>query len=117
MSSAHLEWAASVITGEKLTPPNGTLALATDRVFCELDGDGPGVPDGMKVDVEGNVYCTGPGGIWIIDASGKLLGRLLTGPEPPSNVAWGEDDWKTLFYTTRHSLGRIRLKIGGVPVP
>ena len=96
--------------------PNGTLALATDRVFCELDGEGPGVPDGMKVDVEGNVYCTGPGGIWIIDASGKLLGRILTGPEPPSNVAWGEDDWKTLFYTTRHSLGRIRLKIGGVPV-
>ena len=97
--------------------PNGTLALATDRVFHELDGDGSGVPDGMKVDVEGNVYCTGPGGIWIIDASGKLLGRILTGPEPPSNVAWGEDDWKTLFYTTRHSLGRIRLKIGGVPVP
>ena len=97
--------------------PNGTLALATDRVFCELDGEGPGVPDGMKVDVEGNVYCTGPGGIWIIAASGKLLGRILTGPEPPSNVAWGEDDWKTLFYTTRHSLGRIRLKIGGVPVP
>ena len=96
--------------------PNGTLALATDRVFCELDGEGPGVPDGMKVDVEGNVYCTGPGGIWIIDASGKLLGRILTGPEPPSNVAWGEDNWKTLFYTTRHSLGRIRLKIGGVPV-
>ena len=86
--------------------PNGTLALATDRVFCELDGEGPGVPDGMKVDVEGNVYCTGPGGIWIIAASGKLLGRILTGPEPPSNVAWGEDDWKTLFYTTRHRPGQ-----------
>ena len=96
---------------------DGTPALATDRVFFEFDGEGPGAPDGMKVDVEGNVYCTGPGGIWIIDASGKLLGRILTGPEPPSNVAWGEDDWKTLFYTTRHSLGRIRLKIGGVPVP
>ena len=96
--------------------PNGRLALATDRVLHVLDGDGPGAPDGMKVDVEGNIYCTGPGGIYIIDPSGRRLGRILTGDEPPSNVAWGDDDWKTLFYTTRHSLGRIRLKILGVPV-
>ena len=47
--------------------PNGLLNLASDRVFCELKGDVPGAPDGMKVDVEGNVYCTGPGGVWIMD--------------------------------------------------
>src|SRR3989442_9487786 len=44
--------------------PNGTLAKQTDRIFAELGGDEPGVPDGMKVDVEGNVYCGGAGGIW-----------------------------------------------------
>ena len=88
--------------------PNGRLALATDRVLHVLDGDGPGAPDGMKVDVEGNIYCTGPGGIYIIDPSGRRLGRILTGDEPPSNVAWGDDDWKTLYYTTRHSLGKIQ---------
>ena len=96
--------------------PNGTVALESDRVFLEMRGDEPGAPDGMKVDVEGNVYCTGPGGIWVIDPLGKLLGRILTGPEPPTNVGWGGDDWRTLFYTTRHSIGRIRTNISGVPI-
>ena len=96
--------------------PNGMLALATDRVFCELKGEGVGIPDGMKVDVEGNMYCTGPGGIWIMDPSGKHLGTVLTG-EQTTNIGWGGDDWKTLFYTTRHILGAIKLKIPGVPVP
>ncbi len=96
--------------------PHGRLALATDRVLAVLDRDGPGAPDGMKVDVEGNVYCTGPGGIYVIEPSGRILGRILTGDEPPSNVAWGGGDWKTLYYTTRHSLGRIRLNVPGVPV-
>jgi gluconolactonase len=50
--------------------PNGTLAEATDRVFVDLRGPEPGVPDGMKVDVEGNVYCGGAGGLWIMDPSG-----------------------------------------------
>ncbi len=96
--------------------PHGRLALATDRVLAVLDGGGPGAPDGMKVDVEGNVYCTGPGGIYVIEPSGRILGRILTGDEPPSNVAWGGGDWKTLYYTTRHSLGRIRLNVPGVLV-
>jgi gluconolactonase len=47
--------------------PNGTLAKQTDRVFVDLGGSEPGVPDGMKVDVEGNVYCGGAGGLWIMD--------------------------------------------------
>ena len=96
--------------------PNGMPALATDRVFFEFTGEGVGVPDGMKVDVEGNIYCTAPGGIWIIDPSGKHLGTISTGAQT-TNVGWGGDDWKTLFFTTRPALGRVELKIPGVPVP
>jgi gluconolactonase len=96
--------------------PNGLLALATDRVFCQMHGDLPGNPDGMKVDVEGNVYCTGPGGIWIMTPAGKHLGTILTGA-PTTNIAWGGDNWQTLFFTTRHTLGCIQLKIPGITVP
>jgi len=97
--------------------PNGTLALATDRVFCELKGDRPGVPDGMKVDTEGNVYCGGPGGIWVMDTAGKHLGTIVHGASMTTNLAWGGEEWKTLYFTTRQTLGRIQLKISGVPVP
>ena len=99
--------------------PNGTLALATDRVFCTLRNPrpiGPEGPDGMKVDVEGNVYCTGPGGVWIIDHQGEHLGTILTGAQT-TNVGWGGEDWKTLFITTFGAVGRIQLKIPGVPIP
>ena len=97
--------------------PSGSLALATDRVFAELKGNLPGVPDGMKVDVEGNVYCTGAGGVWVLDSSGRHLGTILTGARATTNIAWGGDDWKTLFITTFHTLARIQLKIPGAPVP
>ena len=96
--------------------PNGTLALATDRVLHVLKGEAGWAPDGMKVDVEGNVYCTGPGGTWVMDPAGRHLGTILTGAHT-TNIAWGGDDWKTLYFTTRHTLGRIRLKIPGMPVP
>ena len=96
---------------------NGTLALGTDRVFADLRGERPGVPDGMKVDVEGNVYCGGSGGIWIFDSSGVHLGTIVHGEPATTNMAWGDEDWKTLYFTTRDSLGRIRLRIPGVPVP
>ena len=95
---------------------NGTLALATDRVFFKFTGDRPGLPDGMKVDVEGNVYCTGPGGVWVINPSGKHLGTILTGAEQTTNCGWGGEEWKTLFITTRETVGRIQLKIAGIPV-
>lgn len=97
--------------------PNGALALATDRIFCDLNGDRPGVPDGMKVDVEGNVYCGGSGGIWIMDSSGKHLGTIVHGEATTTNLAWGDDDWKTLYFTTWRTLGRVRMKIPGIPVP
>ncbi len=91
--------------------------LANRRVFCELQGEGTGIPDGMKVDVEGNVYCTGPGGVWVLDSIGKHLGTILTEVEHTTNIAWGGDDWKTLFITTPDTLARIQLKIAGMPVP
>ncbi len=97
--------------------PNGTLALATDRVLCDLRGDRPGVPDGMKVDVEGNVYCGGSGGIWVIGPSGQHLGTIVHGAEATTNVAFGGDDWKTLYFTTRNEVGSIDLNIPGIPVP
>jgi gluconolactonase len=97
--------------------PNGMPLLATDRVFCDLIGEWPGNPDGMKVDTEGNVYCGGSGGVWIMDPSGKHLGAIVHGAPATTNMAWGGDDWKTLFFTTRNTLGCIEMNIPGVPVP
>ena len=94
--------------------PDGTLV--NGRVFCELRGDRSGIPDGMKVDVEGNVYCTGPGGLWIIDPAGNHLGTILTGKDQTTNCCWGGDDWRTMFITTMDSVARIQLNIPGVPV-
>jgi gluconolactonase len=76
----------------------------------------PGVPDGMKVDAMGNIFCTGPGGIWVCRASGELLGRVIL-PELPANLAWGGDDWCTLFVTARTSVYRLRTRTQALPVP
>jgi gluconolactonase len=97
--------------------PSGMLAKHTDRVFADLRGSEPGVPDGMKVDVEGNVYCGGAGGIWIMDRQGKQLGRVLHGAPATTNIAFGGDDWKTLYFTSRNHLGAVKVQIPGVPVP
>jgi gluconolactonase len=94
--------------------PDG--ALTHSRVFYEARGAERGAPDGMKVDTEGNVYCTGPGGIHVIDAQGQLLGRVV-GLGHCTNMCWGEDDWRTFFVTTRNWTYRIRLGVPGVPVP
>ena len=72
--------------------------------------------DAMKVDIEGNVYCTGPGGIWIFDSAGTHLGTIATGAQT-TNVAWGDADWRTLYFTTWQTLCRIRMNIPGIPVP
>jgi gluconolactonase len=97
--------------------PNGTLARHTDRVFADLRGSEPGVPDGMKVDVAGNVYCGGAGGIWIMDPEGHKLGRIVHGASATTNIAFGGADWKTLYFTSRNHLGAVDLKIAGIPVP
>lgn len=95
----------------------GELELASDRVFCDLSGHRLGFPDGMKVDTLGNVYCGGSGGIWIMSASGNHLGTIVHGGEGTTNMSWGGDDWKTLFFTTWRTLCRIELNIPGLPVP
>ena len=97
--------------------PNGTLARQTDRVFVDLGGPEPGGPDGMKVDSAGNVYCGGSGGLYIVDPKGKKLGRVVHGFANTANVAFGGDDWKTVYFCTRTSLGSFKVKIAGVPVP
>jgi len=97
--------------------PNGLLANQTQRVFADLKGPEPGGPDGFKVDTAGNVYTGGSGGIHIIDASGKKLGRIVHGQPQTTNIAFGGDDWKTLYFTTRSTLGSVQLKTAGVPVP
>jgi gluconolactonase len=97
--------------------PNGMLAKHTDRVFADLRGPEPGVPDGMKVDVQGNVYCGGSGGIWVMDKTGKKLGRIMHGAPATTNLAFGGDDWKTIYFTSRNHLGSVKVKIAGVTVP
>src|SRR6516162_7129105 len=97
--------------------PNGTLARQTDRVFAELGGAEPGVPDGMKVDTADNVYCGGAGGIYVMDSKGKKLGRIVHGQPATTNMAFGGDNWKTLFFTSRTMIGSFNVKIPGMPVP
>jgi gluconolactonase len=92
--------------------PDGTVT--NERLFADLkDASQGGVPDGLKVDLEGNVYSTGPGGVWILSPDGKVLGKISV-PETATNLAWGESDRKTLYITANTSLYRIRLKIAGV---
>ncbi len=88
-------------------------SIRNGRTFAELKGKAPGAPDGMKVDRKGNVYCTGPGGVWVIDNGGKPLGRIML-PEIPANFTWGDSDWKTLYIAAQTSIYRLRLMIAGI---
>ncbi|MET0851082.1 MAG: SMP-30/gluconolactonase/LRE family protein [Candidatus Rokuibacteriota bacterium] len=85
--------------------------LAGSRVLLEMASDDPGVPDGLKVDRQGNVFCTGPGGVWVCRANGTFLGRIVL-PELPANLAWGEDG-SALFLTARTSVYRLPTKTRG----
>jgi gluconolactonase len=87
------------------------------RIFADMSSDETeGVPDGMKVDVEGRVYCTGPGGTWVFAPSGEKLGVIKT-PEVPANLCFGGSDLKTLFFTGRTSIYSLRVKVPGQPHP
>jgi gluconolactonase len=88
--------------------------LGEPQLVIDMTSDkAPGGPDGMKVDQNGNIYCTGPGGFWIISPDGKHLGTVLT-TELPANLAFGDADGKTLYLTARTGLYRIHLKIAGI---
>ncbi|HLJ14033.1 MAG TPA: SMP-30/gluconolactonase/LRE family protein [Bryobacteraceae bacterium] len=91
--------------------------LANGQLFIDMTPDkAPGGPDGIKVDQKGNVYSTGPGGVWIIAPNGQHIGTILTS-ELPANLAFGDADGKTLYLTARTGLYRIRLKIPGIMPP
>jgi gluconolactonase len=87
-------------------------------IFAEMasDDDKNGVPDGMKVDVEGRLYCTGPGGTWVFTPDGKRLGIIQT-PEVPANICFGGPDLRTLFLTARTSIYTLRVNVPGQPHP
>ncbi|MBI4189931.1 MAG: SMP-30/gluconolactonase/LRE family protein [Betaproteobacteria bacterium] len=93
--------------------PDGSVDKG--RLFYQYTGPERGLPDGMKCDVEGNVYCTGPGGIFVHDPAGKVLARIKTPGHYPTNLAWGDDDWRSLYITMLGSVVRTRLNIAGVP--
>jgi len=94
--------------------PDGSLADA--KLFYDATSDQrPGSPDGMKVDQQGNVYSTGPGGVWIFTPDGKPLGTIVM-PEKSANVAWGGGDRRTLYITASSSIYRVRLNIPGAPL-
>jgi gluconolactonase len=83
-------------------------------VFFDMtDAPGEDAIDGIKVDVEGNLYVCGPGGVWLISAGGEHLGTLRL-PEAPHNLAWGDDDARTLYVTAETSVYRLRLNIPGI---
>jgi gluconolactonase len=86
-------------------------SLTRGRILLDMKSDDPGVPDGLKVDVRGNVFCTGPGGVWVCRPDGALLGRIVL-PELPANLAWGEDG-SVLFLTARTSVYRLATKTRG----
>ena len=87
------------------------------RIFADLNlGTQPGIPDGMKVDCAGNVYCTGPGGIWVISPRGEHVGTIVF-PEQAVNFAFGGEDLRTLFCCAHTSVYTLRTRIPGQPHP
>jgi gluconolactonase len=95
--------------------PNGDMVRR--RIFADMSSDErDGVPDGMAVDVEGRVYCTGPGGTWVFEPDGARLGIIRT-PEIPANLTFGGPDLRTLFFTARTSVYALRARVPGQPHP
>jgi len=87
--------------------------LTNGRVFGEEPGGkGDGVPDGMRVDKNGNLFVTGPKGIWVWDAKGNHLGTIVM-PEQPANLNWGDKDYRTLYITATTSVYRLEMKTQG----
>lgn len=87
--------------------------LANGRIFAqEPGGKGDGVPDGMKVDQAGNIYVTGPKGIWVWSPEGRHLGTIVF-PEQPANLAWGDPGYSTLYVTATTSVYRLQTKSHG----
>ena len=91
--------------------PDGTLK--NGRVFANLKTGMEGPPDGMKVDEKGNLWCTGPGGVWVFSKDGVHLGTVKF-PQITANCAWGDEDGKTLYAAASTSIYRIRTNVKGI---
>jgi gluconolactonase len=88
-------------------------SLRNGRIFGgEPGGKGDGLPDGIKLDKNGNLFVTGPKGIWVWDATGHHLGTIVV-PEQPANLAWGDKDYRTLYITATTSVYRLQMKAEG----
>jgi gluconolactonase len=106
---ANSRWTAYIHALE--LNPDGTLLRR--RIFADMSSDEKeGVPDGMKVDSEGRVFSTGPGGTWVFGPDGTHLGIIRT-PEVPANLAFGGPDLRTVLFTARTSLYTLRVKTPG----
>jgi gluconolactonase len=87
--------------------------LSNGRLFGKEEGPPhSGVPDGMKVDLKGNLFVTGPLGVWVWDANGNHLGTIVM-PEQPANLAWGDADFRTLYITATTSVYQLKTKTRG----
>jgi gluconolactonase len=75
-----------------------------------------GIPDGMKVDERGNVWVTGPRGLWVISPEAEHLG-VIEVPENVGNIAWGGSDWKMLYIPSSTSVYRVPTKVASVHLP
>jgi gluconolactonase len=95
-------------------PVDADATLGKGEVFFDMtSAAGEDALDGVKVDVDGNLYVSGPGGLWILSPDGTHLGTIV-GPEHPHNLAWGDDDGRSLYLTAQTGLYRIRLNVPGV---
>ncbi len=93
---------------------DGAGAISEGTVFFDMTAaSGEDAIDGIKVDEPGNVYVCGPGGVWVLSPEGKCLG-ILELPESAHNLAWGNDDGRTLYVTAETSIYRIRLNTSGI---
>lgn len=91
--------------------------LIRRRIFADMnEGERPGIPDGLKVDSHGRVYCTGPGGVWVFTPDGKKIG-VIEFPEQAVNFAFGGDDLRTMFCCAHTSVYTLRMKVAGQPHP
>lgn len=86
------------------------------RIFADMSAEGSGVPDGMKLDAAGRVFCTGTGGVWVFAPDGRKLGVIET-PEVCANIAFGGPDLRTLLLTASTSIYSLRVKTPGLPHP
>lgn len=91
--------------------PDGTLTDMMTLIDLKAE-KAPGITDGMKVDVQGNIWTTGPGGVWIISAAGKPLG-VIPLPEGGTNLTFGDTDRKTLYISARTSIYRLQTLVAG----